>query len=137
MDKFSKFCYTERIMEGANEMKKNTLVVALSCAGIVLLVALFLINGKNTALNSELQEKSDTIEELSEKNSSLTNRVDELQSKLDVYDEIVQEMDGLQTNNLTTQEIYEEGWMDACDNYGIDVGREDVPDYGYYGKMTD
>ena len=137
MDKFSKFCYTERIMEGANEMKKNTLVVALSCAGIVLLVALFLINGKNTALNSELQEKSDTIEELSEKNISLTNRVDELQSKLDVYDEIVQEMDGLQTNNLTTQEIYEEGWMDACDNYGIDVGREDVPDYGYYGKMTD
>lgn len=137
MDKFSKFCYTERIMEGANEMTKNTLVVALSCAGIVLLVALFLFNGKNTALNSELQEKNDIIEELSEKNSSLTNRVDELQSKLDVYDEIVQEMDGLQTNNLTTQEIYEEGWMDACDNYGIDVGREDVPDYGYYGKMTD
>lgn len=81
------------------------------------------------------------IEELSEKNSSLTNQVDELRSRLDgindVYDEKAQEMDGMQTNNLTTQEIYEEGWMDACDNYGIDVGREDVPDYGYYGKMTD
>lgn len=35
------------------------------------------------------------------------------------------------------QAIYDQGWLDACDNYGIDTGREDIPDYGYYGQVNE
>ena len=51
--------------------------------------------------------------------------------------ELVQEYPHEYIDEDVFRQYVSQGWLDACDNYGIDAGREDVPDYGYYEQPTE
>lgn len=76
----------------------------------------------------------DTVQEFV--HNYIDSHLDEVKSDFNLYSE--SDMDSLYNDAQSAMEsAYADGWSDACDNYGIDIGTEDIPDYGYYGRMTE
>lgn len=108
---------------------------------IILAILLYIANDENGPAKQKYAEAAETISEQQSQISDLKSQISDLQSQLDAKtdrcNELAGELDGMNVANNETQEVYEEGWIDACDNYGIDADTGDVPDYGYYGKMSE
>ena len=120
-------------------VSKRALQMAIFVAVVSTIMNVLVVQGNNKSIEEAQQEGIELVQEYPHKyidedvfRQYVSDNIADIESDYNLVS-----LDALSQYAGDEQAIYDQGWLDACDNYGIDVGREDVPDYGYYGQSTE
>jgi hypothetical protein len=120
-------------------VSKRALQMAIFVAVVSTIMNVLVVQGNNKSIEEAQQEGIELVQEYPHKyieedvfRQYVSDNIADIESDYNLVS-----LDALSQYAGDEQAIYDQGWLDACDNYGIDAGREDVPDYGYYGQSTE
>ena len=112
-------------------VSKRALQMAIFVAVVSTIMNVLVVQGNNKSIEEAQQEGIELVQEYPHK------YIDEDVFRQYVSDNIADIESDYNLVSLDALSQYDQGWLNACDKYGIDIGREDVPDYGYYGQVTE
>lgn len=105
---------------------------------IVLAILLYIANDENAPAKQKYAEATETISEQQSQIGDLKTQISDLQSQLDAekaaYNELSNEKSSVED---LTQQAYEEGWKDACWEYGLEPDEDDIGGYDYTAHLDD
>ena len=120
-------------------VSKRALQMAIFVAVVSTLMNVLVVQGNNKSIEEAQQEGIELVQEYPHKyidedvfRQYVSDNIADIESDYNLVS-----FDVLSQYAGDEQAIYDQGWLDACDNCGIDTGREDIPDYGYYGQVTE
>lgn len=120
-------------------VSKRALQMAIFVAVVSTIMNVLVVQGNNKSIEEAQQEGIELVQEYPHKyidedvfRQYVSDNIADIESDYNLVS-----LDALSQYAGDEQAIYDQGWLDACDKYGIDIGREDVPDYGYYGQVTE
>ena len=120
-------------------VSKRALRMAIFVAVVSTIMNVLVVQGNNKSIEEAQQEGIELVQEDPHEyidedvfRQYVSDNIADIESDYNLVS-----FDALSQYAGDEQAIYDQGWLDACDNYGIDTGREDIPDYGYYGKMSE
>lgn len=120
-------------------VSKRALQMAIFVAVVSTIMNVLEVQGNNKSIEEAQQEGIELVQEYPHEyidedvfRQYVSDNIADIESDYNLVS-----FDALSQYAGDEQAIYDQGWLDACDNYGIDTGREDIPDYGYCGKMSE
>ena len=120
-------------------VSKRALQMAIFVAVVSTIMNVLVVQSNNKSIEEAQQEGIELVQEYPHEyidedvfRQYVSDNIADIESDYNLVS-----FDALSQYAGDEQAIYDQGWLDACDNYGIDTGREDIPDYGYYGQVTE
>lgn len=119
--------------------KSKTLSAVLGCVAAAFAASTLYLYSTGSDLNAQLDQSAAdlaTAQSAAAQSDSLAAQVQDLQSQLDAktaaYNELSNEKSSVED---LTQQAYDEGWSDACYEYGLEPDEEDIPAYDYVAEL--
>lgn len=119
--------------------KSKTLSAVLGCVAAVFAASTLYLYSTGSDLNAQLDQSAADLaaaQSAAAQSDSLAAQVQDLQSQLDAekaaYNELSNEKCSVED---LTQQAYDEGWSDACYEYGLEPDEEDIPAYDYAAEL--
>lgn len=123
-----------------NKPSVQTIVSAvLACTVIGVSTYAYQLYGNNAALNEQIAENAAKVSAAKTQIANIDNlnaQIADLQSQLDSKTAECNELSNEKSSvEDLTQRAYDEGWSDACYEYGLEPDEEDIPAYDYVAEI--